>query len=137
MAQIFHCKQGGLRIKAMTLIELLIVLLILSLLGTLAYPSYSAHVRKGHRLQAQTDLLTIQLELESRYSLTFEYDTSIVTGGSCDFCASDVNRYRLSIDNRDTYTIQAIPQTGTGQHLEPCGTLTLAANGVALPVECW
>lgn len=137
MIQITQCKGFKLHVKAMTLIELLIVLVILSLLGAVAYPNYTKHVLKGHRIQAQTDLLLIQLELESRYSLNNKYDTAIVSDGSCDFCGSDSARYQLSINDNDIYTIEAIPLTITGQNQDKCGTLTLTANGAALPAECW
>jgi len=56
------------RNQGFTLIELMIVVAIVSILATLAYPSYMDHVRKGSRAKAQAFLLDLA-QLQQSYLL--------------------------------------------------------------------
>ena len=62
------CNNNNLSIKGMTLIELLIAVAIVGILGAIAYPSYTNHVIKAHRVTAMADMTKIQLEMETLYT---------------------------------------------------------------------
>ncbi|WP_299022130.1 type IV pilin protein [uncultured Photobacterium sp.] len=130
--------------KGVTLIELLIVVAVIGILTAIAYPSYQKHVLKGHRSQVMADMIKIQLNLEEGYTQTGSYDNSIVTGGTCSFCETNTNRYKLEIDmsgkGMETYKIIATPQTSTEQDQDSCKTLTLNAAGIGSASgsgQCW
>ena len=58
--------RGGL--SGFTLIELMIVVVVISILVTVAYPSYQDHVRKGRRAEGKTALLKAAQVQERYYS---------------------------------------------------------------------
>lgn len=130
-------------VRGMTLLELLIVVAIIGVLSSIVYPSYSQHVRKGHRQQAITDMTRIQLHLESNYQQG--YDTApFIDNGICqDFCTVDKSRYTISVvSSTSSYTITATPLANSGQDKDQCAgetysELSLNQLGEMMPAECW
>ena len=145
-----ECIQHPIRQKGMTLIELLIVVAIIGILTSIAYPSYQQHVLKSHRATAMADMMKIQIELELDKSKTGVYHfSSIVSGGTCSFCDTEPSRYRLtavapnssSATGMNAYTITATPPGNSAQEKDKCGTLTLNAGSVGTTStavdNCW
>jgi len=130
------CNPIGIQQKGMTLIEILIAVTIVGIIAVIAYPSYSQHIYKGHRHQAMTDLVKLQLELEHQYDSGYSW-SHILSGSQCTLCDSDSDRYQFKITSAGGYTITATPQSPKGQNNDTCGTLTLKANGQSLPEACW
>lgn len=121
--------------KAFTLIELLIALLIIGLLLTISYPTYTHHILKLHRAEAQTGLMKIAEKLEQYYSLQGSYQGAHTPPLSETF-------YRFEITaNTDSFLISAIP-IGS-QARDACGVLSYdqtgkkAMSGQGKPEECW
>ncbi|MBD1571832.1 type IV pilin protein [Vibrio sp. S17_S38] len=132
------------RQKGMTLIELLIVIAIIGILTSIAYPSYQEHILKSHRATAMADMMKIQIELELDKNKTGVYHfSSIVSGGTCRFCDTEASRYQLEIDDTgsgmDSYIIIAVPVESSAQNKDKCGTLSLNAGsvGTARQDSCW
>ncbi|MBP8221756.1 MAG: prepilin-type N-terminal cleavage/methylation domain-containing protein, partial [Aeromonadaceae bacterium] len=50
--------------RGTSLFEVMLTLVIIGILATVGYPSFSQYLRNSRRAQAQTDLLTLQLRLE-------------------------------------------------------------------------
>ena len=139
-----ECIQHPIRQKGMTLIELLIVVAIIGILTSIAYPSYQQHVLKSHRATAMADMMKIQIELELDKSKTGVYHfSSIVSGGTCSFCDTETSRYQFDIDDTglgmDSYVITAAPVESSVQNKDKCGTLSLNAGsvGAAGQDSCW
>ena len=68
--------QGELKVKkpgGFTLIELMIVVAIVAILTSVAYPSYLDHVKKGNRAQAQALLLDIAQRQQNYLMINREY----------------------------------------------------------------
>jgi type IV pilus assembly protein PilE len=131
-----------------TLIELMIVVAIVGILAALAFPSYQESVRKTRRSDARSALVELSQFMEKNYTLANVYDKD--SGGSAialPFTAAPKDRtpkyydLSLSVVAPQSFTLQAVPKSGTPQASDKCGTLTLTNTGVkgaALSVaECW
>ncbi len=124
------------------MIELLIAVAIVGILGAIAYPSYTSHVIKAHRVTAMADMTKIQLEMETLYTGNYASAAdSIVSGGTCLFCDTDTSRYTLTISaSSTTYSIQAEPlsQQVNDECLDSnTDKLELHHSGVSDPEACW
>ena len=124
------------------MIELLIAVAIVGILGAIAYPSYTSHVVKAHRVTAIADITKIQLEMETLYTGNYASAAeNIISGGTCLFCDTDISRYTLAISARSTtYTILAEPlsQQVNDECLDSnTDILELHHSGVSEPEACW
>ncbi|KJG58550.1 hypothetical protein UA38_06600 [Photobacterium kishitanii] len=127
--------------KGVTLIEMLIAVAIIGVLTAVAYPSYQSYVLKGHRTQAMTDLIMIQLAMESKrtggedYSAFDGIDHSQIISSLCPACAND-ERYDYEIEATTVnYTIKALPKLA--QTNDECSTLELNETSKGSPEGCW
>ena len=138
--------------KGFTLIELMIVLAIIAILVSIAYPSYQDQVRSSRRADCEGALLNLANALERFYTSNNTYATASIGNAAGDIfpaqCPIDNANatYNLTIAaaSASAYTIQATPtgaQTG-----DKCGTLTLTSTGVKnivgadaglTPADCW
>ncbi len=124
------------------MIELLIAVAIVGILGAIAYPSYTNHVIKAHRVTAIADMTKIQLEIETLYTGNYASAAeNIISGGTCLFCDTDTSRYTLAISaSSTTYAIQAEPlsqQVNDGCLNSITDILELHHSGVSEPEACW
>lgn len=124
------------------MIELLIAVAIVGILGAIAYPSYTNHVIKAHRVTAIADMTKIQLEMETLYTGNYASAAeNIISGGTCLFCDTDTSRYTLAISaSSTTYAIQAEPLSQ--QVNDEClnsitDILELHHSGASEPEACW
>ena len=125
--------------RGFSLIELVFVVAILSILVTIAYPSYRNYVIRASRSAAQTELLQLANQQEKVYLNSNAYATSITAAynGRSDgglgktTGQTDDAKYTLSISptagSTQTYTITATPVTGSTQ--EGDGNLTISSDG--------
>lgn len=127
-----------------SLMELIIVLAIIGILASLAYPRYSQHLITARRTYAAVALTDLAARLEQYYVQNNSYAGATLAG----LGASDANYkkyYQLKIDQAsdDQYIVSAIPQNNQAQEDTNCGTLTLdqAGNknitGSGNIEECW
>ncbi|OAJ92848.1 type IV pilin protein [Vibrio bivalvicida] len=136
------CNSRKNKLEAMTLIELLLTVAIISILAAVAYPSYQSHSLKAHRTTAIADMVKIQLELERQYQASYQSAaSSVLYGGVCSFCILDSAQFGITISaSKSSYTIKAQP---LGSQLnDRCGgnsynQLTLNQLGEMQPESCW
>lgn len=136
------CNSNNISMRGMTLIELLLAVVIVGILGAIAYPSYTNHVTKAHRVTAMADMTKIQLEIETLYTGNYaSAAVNIISGGTCLFCDTDSSRYTLSISaSSSTYSIQAephAPQTSDDCLDSTTDILELHHSGISEPEACW
>lgn len=111
-----------------TLIELMIVVVIIGIIASVAYPSYTRHVQKSIRTDAHAGLMQAASELERCYTRTYAYS-------DCSF--SDISpdkRYSIALSNHSSgYLLTASTDQDDGCD----GNITLSAQGERSPDACW
>lgn len=126
-------------IRGFTLIELLIVIVVVSILATIAYPSYRAWILKAHRSDAMATLAQDQTILERCYAQTFSYSQTC-TALPAFPQASPQGYYTITLSNQTatTYTLTATA-IGTQALDTSCATMSIdqANQKTATQAACW
>ncbi|GED47155.1 prepilin-type N-terminal cleavage/methylation domain-containing protein [Vreelandella aquamarina] len=116
--------------RGFTLIELLIAVVIIGIIASIAYPSYTRYVERSVRSDGQTALLQAASEMERCYSRDYTYE-------ECDLemTISPSGHYEISLDSESdsSYLLTASTERSDGCD----GDLTLDAKGVRAPEACW
>lgn len=114
--------------QGFTLIEVMIVVAIIGIIGTFAYPSYTEYVMRGHRADARGGLLQTQLWMERAATATGVYPETLPAELTW---ANDNSKHytiRFLGDNSNAaFTLAAVPKAP--QRNDRCGTLTLSHSG--------
>ena len=132
--------------KGFTLIEVMIVVVVIGILASIAYPAYTDYVLRSHRGAAQSCLTEMAQFLERNRSAAMRYDqdsggTAIDNASIQLPCAGELaQRYTFSFaagPAARTFSLQAVPQGA--QTADDCGTLTLNQAGAqgAATTNCW
>jgi len=126
--------------QGFTLIELMIVVIIIGILASIAYPSYVDSVRKARRSDAQAVLVESANIMERAYTEFNAYNSASTALPFSVSPKTGTTYYNLSFSARTatTYIIRAIP-TGS-QTADDCLTLTLSSTGAKTASgtgSCW
>ena len=101
------------RLRGLTLIELMVVVAIVGILASIAYPSYVQHVIDTRRKLAQGCLGEHALFMERHYTLNLTYVGATLPTGECE---GNLNRgtvyYQFSLPDSDaaSFTLEAEPR---------------------------
>ncbi|TDO10529.1 MULTISPECIES: type IV pilin protein [Halomonas] len=127
------------RTRGFTLIELMITVAILSILASVALPSYQRYVDRSYRTQAQVLLQQMAQQLERRYSQTYRYGTDVSDKAPGDvvpplsvdgMSGKMADRYSITVtisgSGRD-FSLKATPKGAQADDV--CGTLALVRDG--------
>ncbi len=142
------------RTHGFTLIELVIVIAIVGIIASFAYPSYQENVNSGRRTDAINSLLQLQM-LQEKWRANNTSYTGVLNGSNCNtltvtgLCWNGTNSaeglYTVSItaSSATGYLLQASPRAGTAQAGDRCGDFYVNQDGPdytpggAADAQCW
>lgn len=139
------------RAAGVTLIELMIVVVIVSILAAIAIPAYQNSVTKTWRNKAASCLTELAQRMERRFTgnMSYEGPTGAAAQLPPNTCTTEdgmAQYYAFSFTadpGAADFTLQAVPQGGQATRDGQCGTLTIDQSGNRMasgsgPVElCW
>ena len=134
----------GRHVKGFTLIEIMIAVVVIGILGAIAYPSYVNQMQQTRRADCQAALMQLAGVMERDFSRNNQYRNLIAAGGFANQCPIDGGNavYTLGYQalTATTYTLQATPAGPQGG--DACGTLTLTntllkGQSSGTLAECW
>lgn len=116
--------------RGMTLIELMIVMVIISVLASIAIPSWTAMVQKSRRSDAVNILLLAQVEQEKYRANNTTYASSMSDLGLSTYDSADREHYRVTVQSASAtaYLITAAPNGAQSGDTE-CGTFAIRQTG--------
>lgn len=128
--------------QGLTLLELMIVLVIVALLATIAWPGFAEHFQRVRRQDAITTLLRIQLQQEQWRARDTDYASLAELGWTP--ARSLDGHYRLQLRGRGAagFRVIARPRASGPQAGDPCGAFALDQDGPVLAsgyadARCW
>ena len=118
------------RMTGITLLELMIVVVVMSILAAIAFPSYEAQVQKTRRADGKAVLLQTAQALERCYTRFSSYNNA---GCTVAFPITSPEQYYVvnpvGAVGAAAFTLAATPQ-GAQASDSKCGTLRLTSTGV-------
>ena len=121
-----------------TLIEVMIVVVIVGILASIAYPSYRNYVLRTNRAEGAAHIMRVLQAQERHHSQNMAYTTTLDDLGIPISSAT----YRYSISTMAACSGSAIARcvsvTATAATDDPvCGTMTMTSRGEKSPEACW
>ena len=129
--------------KGVTLLELMVVVVIIGIIASIAYPSYTQFIVKSKRTAGSAVLLQVadrqqQFFMDNKQyatkfsSLGYGSDDIMINDDGTIVGASDSRRtYKIALSGTTatSYTVEARPQLGQASKDTDCGTMTLTSAG--------
>lgn len=129
------------RCQGFTLIELVIVIAIIGIIASFAYPSYQDSVMKSRRTDATSALLKLQMDQEKHRANNPSYANSVVGPAGLNWPNADTEGgyYTLvTVGDAAGFTATATAVTGKSQANDTlCTIITIDQDGAAGVLDCW
>lgn len=129
--------------RGVTLMELMVVLVIVSILAAVAYPNYRQYLARAKRNEAKAALLQIAT-LQERFYLqnnTYTADLTNLGFGAAANVLSDSEAYRINVTSADANTFTAVAAYQNADNESgKCATFTIDGTGRkgSTPYnDCW
>jgi len=126
--------------RGFTLIEIMIVIAIIGIVMTIAFPSFTEYLKKGRRAEV-AGLLSEQAQILERF-----YSQKNVYTGAAGLSAGNDYYTITSTLTDQTFLLTAVRKAGTSMATDKCGDFTIANTGVRSMVnataglttkDCW
>ncbi len=131
------------RMRGVTLIELMIVVVIVSILAAVSYPSYREFAARAKRNEAKAALLQAATNQERFYLQNNQFSADLTDlGFSASPYPTDTGSYVISIaapNPAANFTVTATYQLG-GKEASKCNVFTITGSGVKASspdADCW
>jgi len=124
----------------MTLVELMTVVAIIAILGTIALNSYRGSVLRSNRTEGTTTLLRVQAAQEKFYLSAQTYTNDLAKLGIPATTERGLYQIRVTGASNTAYTATATAKDGQTADTE-CATLSIDETGKRTPspatTRCW
>ena len=137
-------KKGIRKSTGFTLIELMITVVVIAILGAIAYPSYQDHLRKGRRAAAQAFLVDVasrqqQYLLDAR---NYAVGAGAITALNVTVPTDVAPYYTIAVTpaapaNPPSFTLTATPIAGSTQVSDGVLTLNQEGNKTRAGITGW
>lgn len=118
------------RAAGFSLIELMIVVAIVGIIASIAYPSYQRYVINSNRTAATACLVELAQFMERRFSANMAYPGTL-PGRECNTSGSLSARYAFSLNEEESdptsFRVEASPRGP--QRTDECGTVSIDHSG--------
>ncbi len=142
-----HLTPGAKRPRGFTLVELMIVVAIVGILATFAFPSFNSYLVKSRRAEAKAMLQQAALWMERNQVATYRYNQDI-GGDNIDDArltklgfdrtpATGTMHYQIQFAaiSQNAFVLKAVPQGSQATDDAACGTLALNSAGLRGQLE--
>ena len=128
--------------KGVSLVELMVVVMVLGILASTAYPLYRDAMMRGRRGDAIASLLRLHLLQEKWRASDIDYATLSELGWSSGESADGHYRIRIRERSAAAFLATATPKVDGPQAGDPCGTFAVDQEGAVFApgyadAACW
>ena len=127
------------RLAGFTLVELMIVVAIIGILASIAYPSYRGFVVRSDRAEALSELIRLANLQEQFFVDNRQYTDNLSQlglGAEATYTTATGNYIIASVINNNTFILTATAQ-GSQVDDNGCTILNITDTGNKTPAICW
>jgi type IV pilus assembly protein PilE len=129
------------KMRGITLLELMIVVVIVGIMAAIAYPNYRDFVDRAKRNEAKSMLMEVAVNQERFYLQNSRYGTMTELGYAGNTITSDTGAYSVTVNNPTAanFTAVATYQLG-GNEAGKCLTFDIDGRGSKTSAprgDCW